>query len=82
MHYFNYLNPFNTINTFITVRLIKQRTLRHYTLFLMALTSRVIMTIVTVEDSRAKAHYQYINHQGIVYRQSAEKEILNTEFRD
>ena len=38
------------------------------------------MTLVTVKDSRAKAHYQYINYKGTVYRQSAEKKILNTEF--
>ena len=47
------------------------------------------MTVVTVKDSSAKAHYQYINYKGTVYRQSAtvyrqsaEKKILNTELRD
>ena len=39
------------------------------------------MTLVTVKDSSAKAHYQYIDYKGTVYRQSAEK-ILNTEFGD
>ena len=48
----------------------------------MTLTSRVIMTLVTVKDSSAKAHYRYINYKGTVYRQSAEKKILNTEFGD
>ena len=38
--------------------------------------------LVTVKDSSAKAQYQYINHKGTVYRQSAEKKILNTEFGD
>ena len=33
-------------------------------------------------DSSAKAHYQYIYHQETVYRQSAEKKILNLEFGD
>ena len=33
----------------------------------MMLTSRVIMTLVTVKDSSAKAHYQYINYKGTVY---------------
>ena len=32
-----------------------------------------------MKDSSAKAHYQYINYKGTVYRQSAEKKILNTE---
>ena len=40
------------------------------------------MTIVTVKDSSAKAHYQYMNYEGTVYRQSAKKKILNTEFGD
>ena len=40
------------------------------------------MTLVTVKDSSTKAHYQYINYKGRVYRQSAEKKILNTEFED
>ena len=34
------------------------------------------MTLVTVKDSSAKAHYQYINYKRTVYRQSAEKKIL------
>ena len=38
------------------------------------------MTLVTVEDNSAMAHYQY--DKGTVYRQSAEKKILNTEFGD
>ena len=73
---------FNTINTFMAVRLIKQSTKRHQTLRLMTLMSRVNMTSVTVKDSSAKAHYQYINYKGPFYRQSAEKKILNTEFGD
>ena len=40
------------------------------------------MTLVTVKDSSAKAHHQYIDYKGTVYRQSAEEKILNTEFRD
>ena len=40
------------------------------------------MTLVTVKDSSAKAHYQYINYKGTVYRQSAGKKFLNTEFGD
>ena len=40
------------------------------------------MTLVTVKDSIAKAHNQYINYKGTVYRQSAEKKILNREFGD
>ena len=40
------------------------------------------MSLVTVKDSRAKAHYQYINYKGTIYRQSAEIKILNTEFGD
>ena len=40
------------------------------------------MTFVTVKDSSAKAHYQYIYYKGTVCRQSAEKKILNTEFGD
>ena len=40
------------------------------------------MTLVTVKDSSAKAHDQYINYKGTGYRQSAEKKILNTEFGD
>ena len=40
------------------------------------------MTLVTVKDSSAKARYQYINYKGTVYRRSAEKKILNTEFGD
>ena len=42
------------------------------------------MTLVIVKDSycSAKAHYLYINYKGTVYRQSAEKKILNTEFGD
>ena len=40
------------------------------------------MTLVTVKDSSAKAHYQFINYKGTVCRQSAEKKILNTEFGD
>ena len=40
------------------------------------------MTLVTVKDSSAKAHYQYINYKRTVCRQSAEKKILNTEFED
>ena len=38
------------------------------------------MTLVTVKDSSAKSHCQCINYKGTVYRQSAEKKILNTEF--
>ena len=38
--------------------------------------------LVTVKDSSAKAHYQYINYKRTVYIQSAEKKILNTEFGD
>ena len=40
------------------------------------------MTLVTVKDSTAKAHYQYIYYKGTVYRQSAEKKILNKEIGD
>ena len=40
------------------------------------------MTLVTVKDSSAKADYQYIIYKGTVYRQSAEKKILNTKFGD
>ena len=40
------------------------------------------MTLVTVKDSSAKAHYQYINFKGTAYRQSTEKKILNTEYGD
>ena len=40
------------------------------------------MTLVAVKDSSAKAHYQYINYKGTVYRQFTEKKILNTEFGD
>ena len=40
------------------------------------------MTLVTGEDSSAKAHYQYSNYKGKGYGQSAEKKILNTEFGD
>ena len=40
------------------------------------------MTLETVKDNGAKAHYQYIDYKGTVYRQSAEKKILNTEFGD
>ena len=40
------------------------------------------MTLITVKDSSAKAYYQYINYKGTVYKQSAEKESLNTEFGD
>ena len=43
---------------------------------------RVILFLITMKDSSAKAHYQYINYQGTVYRQSAEKKILNLEFGD
>ena len=39
------------------------------------------MTLVTVKDSSAKAHYQYINYKRTVYRQSAEKKILNRVWR-
>ena len=35
------------------------------------------MTLVTVKDSSAKTHYQFINYKGTVYKQSAEKKILN-----
>ena len=59
------LTIFNTINTFMTVRLMKQS-----------------MSQVTVKGSSAKAHYQYINYKGTVYRQPAEKKISNTEFGD
>ena len=40
------------------------------------------MTLVTVKDSSAKAHYQHIYYNGTVYRESAETKILNTEFGD
>ena len=40
------------------------------------------MTLVAVKDSSTKAYYQYINYKGTVYRQSAERKILNTEFGD
>ena len=40
------------------------------------------MTLVTVKDSSAKAHNQYINYKATLHRQSAEKKILNTEFGD
>ena len=40
------------------------------------------MTLVTMKNSSAKTHYHYINYKGTVYRQSAEKKILNTEFGD
>ena len=36
------------------------------------------MTLITVEDSSTKTHYQTINYKGTVYRQSAERKILNT----
>ena len=35
-----------------------------------------------LSNNSAKAHYQYINYKGTVYRQSAEKKILSTEFGD
>ena len=33
------------------------------------------MNLVTVKDSSAKAHYQYINYKRTVYRQSAERKF-------
>ena len=39
------------------------------------------MPLVTVKDSSAKAHYQYINYKGTVYRQSAEKNSQHRVWR-